>query len=124
MGARQAPEWRPNGARLNAMTERFSNRLDEVEKRIQGEGLPTDGYARGYLKTATRRHVCRPSSGVLHGVHVGGGRPYGRPIYDLLSSGCPTKVGIRLPHGFRRNVALLLRGFGFFFEEPRWILQA
>ena len=46
------------------------------------QGIPTGGHL---------PQVCWPSSGGLHGVHVGGGRPCGPPTYDLLRSELPQR---------------------------------
>ena len=72
------------------------------------QGLPAGG---------SLPQVCRPSSGGLHGVHVGGGRPCGPLTYDLFRSESPQRVGIRLPFRFsetcrssRSVVLVVLRG--------------
>jgi hypothetical protein len=57
-------------------------------------------------------------------VHVGGGRPCGRPIYDLLKSELPQRKlasVCRMAFGeMSRSCSVVL----IFFDERGWILQA
>ena len=66
------------------------------------QGLPTGG---------SLPQVCRPSSGGLHGVHVGGGRPCGRTTYGCLGSELPHRKVVpvcRMALGLWRSRSVVL----------------
>ena len=82
--------------------------------RVSGLGCTVCAHAHMHRRLSSAG-VLALSSGGLHGVHVGGGRPCRRPIYDLFRSELPQrKLKPVCCMALGDTLRLLLLGFGFF----------